>query len=277
MRHITIVGLGLMGGSLAAVCRKKFPKAKITGISRDTKALKLALSKKWVHEATSDFRRGVSQADLVILCTPVSTFESLLKQIERFAKPGVLVSDVGSVKKKITAWAEQRTWKKLTFVGAHPMMGSHQRGIEAAHAHLYDRGYIFITSSSKIPKHAFESVKSFWKKINSHVIEITAKDHDRIAAQVSHLPHFVATALVLAVEPKSLAFASGGFMDTTRVAQGNGALWFSIFQANQKAVIEAVNRFEHALKALKQGLRRPSADFQKMLEKASKIRSQISL
>src|SRR5664279_2383924 len=129
-KKIVVIGLGLMGGSLAAACRKKFPKARITGISRSREALALVLKKRWVHEATRDVTLGARGADLVVLCTPVDTFLPYLKAIDKVCAKGALVLDVGSVKAAVLKEVNSRKWKNLSFVGCHPMVGSHRRGIQ---------------------------------------------------------------------------------------------------------------------------------------------------
>ncbi|MBU9889426.1 MAG: prephenate dehydrogenase/arogenate dehydrogenase family protein, partial [Candidatus Omnitrophica bacterium] len=139
-KKIAIIGLGLMGGSLAAACRKRFPRTRIVGITRNPKALALAKKKKWIHEGTSDVAVGASGADGVVVCTPVGTYLPILKKIDRICEKYALVMDVGSVKASVAAEVNRVQWKNLFFVGCHPMVGSHDRGIEAASPDLYDGG-----------------------------------------------------------------------------------------------------------------------------------------
>ncbi len=252
---ITIVGLGLMGGSLAAACRKKFPRAEITGVSRNAAALRTALRNKWIHRASRGDLSGVCFADLVILCTPVDSLKNLLKVIDLAARRGTLVTDVGSVKGEVCDWAAKQKWKNIRFVGAHPMTGSHERGIRAAEPRIYDSGFTFVVKSKGVSPAAFAAVKGFWQKISRKVVVIDAKRHDRAVAEISHLPHALASCLVEAVPQASLKFAASGFRDSTRVAQGDASIWLPIFLSNRSAVISAVESLEKMISGFKSLLR----------------------
>lgn len=274
IKTISIVGLGLMGGSLAAACRKRFPKAKIVGISRDALALRLALKKRWIHKAASDLKTGVQDADLVILCTPVDTLSSLLIKVDRFAKKKTVVTDVGSVKGPIVDWAKRRKFKNISFIGAHPLVGSHDRGMQAAKPDLYDRGFTFVIKGSGA---AFREANAFWKKISPRVILVSAKTHDQIASEISHLPHLMAFCLSLTPSPQALSFAGTGFADTTRVAKGHPSVWVPIFQSNRKAVLQALRKFENQICQFKKSLNSRNENLARFLMAASKRRRQISL
>ncbi len=249
-KTIAVVGLGLMGGSLAAACRKKFPQSRILGVSRNASALRLALRNKWIHQGSSDLSIAKS-ADLIILCTPVDTLKSFLSRLDKIAKPGALVMDVGSVKGSIVGWAARQRFKNIRFVGAHPMAGSHVKGIEAASAHLYEKSLVFLVPVSRSNAQALKEAKLFWKKITGRVVEIEAGAHDRVVSEISHLPHAIAVGLVLAVSKTSLPFVASGFRDTTRIAQGHPSIWLPIFQTNRKAVVRSLNAFEGQLKKIK--------------------------
>jgi prephenate dehydrogenase len=266
-----------MGASLAAACRKKFPRARVIGISRNPKALHLSLQKKWVHEATSDLRKGISPADLVILCTPLDTFRNLLKKIDQNAKPGTVVTDVGSVKGEIGAWASKRRFKNIRFVGAHPMVGSHERGVSAARADLYDHGFTLVIRSNETNAGSFQKTKSFWQTISPRVFEMSARQHDKITGEISHLPHAVAVCLMLSAAEDSLGFAASGFADTTRIAQGHPSIWVPIFRANHQAVLSALKIFENRLRVFKKALRGKGSELEAILSRAARKRSQISL
>lgn len=245
LKNITIVGLGLMGGSLAAACRRKFPHAVITGVSRNSAALRTALKKKWIHQASRGDLSGVCTADLVVLCTPVSALKGILKVIDLVARPGTLVTDAGSTKGEICSWAKRL--KNVSFVGAHPMAGSHRHGLEAADPKLYDNRLTFVIRSGRSKADA--AVKAFWKTISGRIHETDAVTHDRIAAEISHLPHAAAACLVASADPKFYPFAAGGFIDSTRIAQGDASVWVPIFLSNRKALKPVFKRFEKEFKA----------------------------
>lgn len=246
-KTITIVGLGLMGGSLAAACRRKFPRARVIGVSRNASALQFALRKKWIHEGTRDLAKAACISDLIILCTPVDSLEPLLAKINQYARRGTLVTDVGSVKGKISRAA--RRFKNVSFIGAHPMAGSHARGIEAAGPDLYTDHLTFITAPKSAPGYA--AVKSFWKIISGKLAEVDPERHDEIVAQISHLPHTAASSLAMAPSQSALPFAAKGFLDSTRIAQGDASVWVPILLSNRKAVGRAFRLFERRFQELR--------------------------
>ncbi len=266
-----------MGASLAAACRKKFPSARVVGITRNQKARAFALRKKWVHYATSDLNEGILSADLVILCTPLDTFPALLAKIDKIAGPGTVVTDVGSVKGEIGRWTAQKRFKNIRFVGAHPMVGSHERGAQAARPDLYKHGFTLVIRSKKVDTRSYQKALSFWRKISPKVFEMTSEEHDRITGEISHLPHAVAVCLMLSVAADSQNFAASGFADTTRIAQSHSSIWAPIFRANRAAVLKALKTFENRLKGFKQALRGKGPELAAILERAAKKRGQISL
>jgi len=254
-RKIAIIGLGLMGGSLAATCRKKFPNAQIIGISRSAEALALAKKKKWVHEATRNVMFGAKDADLIVICTPVDTFSFYLKRIDKVCAKGALVMDVGSVKASVLKDANSRKWKNLSFVGCHPMVGSHRRGIHAVNPSLYEKGLVLITRDKKTDASSYALAKKFWSKFSSKILELAPAVHDGLVGEVSHLPHAIAACLIHAVSTPALKVASTGFRDTTRVAAAASSIWQPIFSANRKVILGALTRFERELRTFKKLLR----------------------
>lgn len=253
-KTIAIVGLGLMGGSLAARCRRQFPKARIIGISRNRRAIRLALKKKWIHQGTHQLKQGIQKADLIVLCTPVDTLLPLLQKIDSLAAQKVLVTDVGSTKHQILSVIQRKKWKKVSFVGAHPMVGSHARGMEAAQPHLYDAGFTFVIRDKKEESKSFKAIRLFWKKITPKVFEVSSKDHDKIVSEISHLPHVLAVCLMLAVPKKALSFAACGFRDMTRLAEGHPSIWLPILQSNRQSIAQALSQFIRQLESFKRSL-----------------------
>jgi len=250
-KKIAIIGLGLMGGSLAAACRKKFPKARITGISRSREALALARKKKWVHEATRNVSLGAQGADLVVLCTPVDTFMPYLKTIDKICAKGALVMDVGSVKVSVLKAAGSHHWKNFSFVGCHPMVGSHQRGIQAVNPALYRGGLVLLTRDSRTCAKSYKQAKIFWARLSSRILEMSPALHDRLVGEVSHLPHAIAVCLMHTVSASALEVASTGFRDTTRIAAASSSIWQPIFSSNRKVMLDVLGRFEQELGTFK--------------------------
>ncbi len=275
-KRIAIVGMGLMGGSLAAACRKQFPHARVIGISRNPKALSFARKKKWINEGTRELSEGVQAADFIVLCVPVDQIASYLKQIDAAALPGTLVTDVGSVKGPIVRWAHSRRFKHIRFISSHPMAGSHRRGIEAASPVLYRNSLTLVIPQDKKNHADFLKVKQFWTRLGSKVVSLSADLHDQAVGEISHLPHALAVSLMRAVSASSLPFAASGFRDTTRVSQGDASVWLPIFFSNRKSVLSALKKFERALKEFRAALqaKHPSR-LKKILCDAAKKRAQI--
>ena len=275
-RIIAIIGLGLMGGSLAAACRRKFPHSRIVGVSRKKQALQWAQHKRWIHEGTIELKQGVANADVVVLCTPVDTFRHYLHLLDRYAKPGVLVTDVGSVKGNIRREIENKRWKKIRFVSAHPMVGSHEQGIRAASPFLYDQGLTFLIRSKRADSKSYVALKQFWKKICVRVVEVSLEGHDRIVSEISHLPHLLAVCLVLSVPRSALRFAASGFRDTTRIAQGHPSLWLPILWANRREIKKAMAFFRQQIQFFERACQSDNTRrLSRMLHSAMSRRSQI--
>lgn len=275
IRKIAIVGLGLMGGSLALACKKKYPKALRIGISRNRNALATARRNHWVHTATQNIQEGVADADLIIVCTPVDTFSQYLKTLDQHAKKGAWVTDVGSVKSNVASLIHKR-WKKIHYVSAHPMVGSHERGAGAAQENLYDKGLTFLIRSGKAQRAAYFGVRRFWRNISKEVVETGVLEHDRIVSQISHFPHILAACLMLSVEPKNLKFGASGFKDMTRIAMGHPSIWLPIFDGNRKEIKRAAAIFCRQLSGfLRLNRNRQTKLLGKCLSRAVKSRTQI--
>lgn len=275
-KTIAIIGLGLMGGSLAVKCRKVFPSATILGVSRSKKALAVAKKKKWIQRGTRDLKEAASKADLVILCTPVHTFSDYLKQIDLHAKTGTLVTDVGSVKASTKELIEKKNWKNIHFISAHPMVGSHEKGIQAVKKDLYDAGYTFVIKTQVASPKALKTVSRFWKKISPAVKVVSVAEHDALVSEMSHLPHLVAVSLVAGISPKALKASSSGFRDTTRIAMGNPAIWTPIFDGNRREILKSFRTFQRESAQLMALIRagRPEK-LEKFLQKIAQKRAQI--
>lgn len=275
IKTIAVIGLGLMGGSLAAAMKKKMRGVRVIGISRNRVALKKARQKGWIDEGTHDLAQGVGNADLIVLCTPVDTFARYFRELNRWARPDVLVTDVGSVKTEILKQFSKKRFPKLNYVSAHPMVGSHACGIEAVNPALYDRGLVFVIRDGAAPE-AFRRIQRFWQTLMPQVVPVTAADHDLWTAAISHVPHAAAVCLMLATRPKAVRYGASGFRDMTRLAAGSPDIWMPIFQANRrntlaglKALSQQIRRFETALKSNR------SNDLGSMLRQAARLRDQL--
>ncbi len=273
-RVFVIIGLGLIGGSLAAAIRRRFRSAHVIGVSRNPRKLALAKRKRLIHEGFTQLKVALRNADFVLVCSPVNTIPKFISQIDRYAQPKTIVTDVGSTKREIVRWADRRHFRNIQFVGSHPLAGSHLTGLEHARRDLFDGAFAFVTPTQKSKPRAVQAVSSFWKGLRASVRILSPDVHDRIVSQVSHLPHAVASLLVHAVSPASLRYGASGFLDTTRIAQGDPGLWAPIFLTNRTNLLRDLSRFEKALRHLMSLLEKKSGkSIQSLLKTASQKRS----
>lgn len=269
MPTFVVIGLGLIGGSLAARIRKRFRAVRIIGISRDKRKIALAKKKKLIDAGFTDLgsafrpnkfddgRQGLGEV-VVFICTPVDIIPKLVSEVDRYAASGTIVTDAGSTKREIVRWVDRKHFRRIRFVGSHPLAGSHLTGLEHARADLFDGAYVFVTPTKRSDRRAVKTVSSFWRTLRMRVRMVSPEEHDRIVSQISHLPHAVATALMHAVSSGTLCFSASGFLDTTRVAQGDPGLWAPIFLTNRNNLLTGLRRFESALRRLITALRKGS-------------------
>jgi prephenate dehydrogenase len=251
IRRLCIVGLGLLGGSVARAVRAGGLAGSIVGVGRTRERLEVARREGVVDEVETSLDRGVGGADFVLMATPVSTLAALLPAVWRAADGLAVVTDVGSTKARIARTADALAERRpLRFVGSHPMAGSEKAGYPASRADLFQGATVIVTPGERSEAATAKRVSEFWEALGARVVSMDPVTHDRAVAAVSHLPHLVADALVDAVlrlDPEFLAIAAGGFRDTTRIAASDPAVWREIFEDNREALAEAARAFRAAL------------------------------
>lgn len=236
-----IIGLGFMGGCLAIDLRKRFSGCRILSVSRNQSALQFAKRKKWIDEGFSEFKAAVSSSDFIIICTPVNVISKIAKIIDLYARPGTLVTDMGSTKSFVLA---QPRFKNIKFVGSHPMAGSHHKGVQCAHGNLFADSLVFVAPGIKETGKSVAAFVSFWKKMGAQTLVVSPKNHDKIVSEISHLPHALAAVLVQSISKNMFPFAATGFRDSTRVAMGDPEIWAPIFIENRKNLIKNIQNFK---------------------------------
>lgn len=247
-RHITIIGVGLIGGSLGLAIRRQVPDAVVTGLDRPA-VLSRAKRRGAIHRAETALVRALLNADLVILAVPPRQIRSLLPRVARLVPQQTLVTDVGSVKAGIMSDA-QKLFPRGNFIGGHPMAGAEHSGILAAHPLLFENAIYVLTPLPGAPVRAFTA---FVRKIGGRPLRMDPGFHDAVAAAVSHLPQLVAVALMnLAGDRRRrtgayLQLGAGGFRDLTRIASSRFDLWKHILPANRAEVAKALRRLEETL------------------------------
>jgi prephenate dehydrogenase len=253
VRHVTIVGLGLIGGSLGMAIRRHGVAGRVVGVSRKRATLAMATRRGAIDAGSADLASAVAEADLVVLATPVDRIVQDGLAAAAAMRPGAVLTDVGSTKQQIVAGL-RRTG--VAFVGAHPLAGSEQRGIAAARPDLFDGAVCVITPTAQTPASAQRLVAGLWRSLGCRVTTMTPAAHDRALAAVSHLPHALAFSLIAATDPSLRRLAPRSFLDATRVAKSDPDLWDDIFVSNEAAVQQAMDRFERSWQTFRALVRR---------------------
>ncbi len=255
---LAIVGVGLLGGSVAKAARAAELAREIVGIGRNRTRLDAALREGAVDRVTLDLAEGVRGADFVVLGVPVLAMEALLPRVWQAAPDGATLTDVGSTKAGIVRVAERlAAARPLAFLGSHPMAGSEQSGYGVARADLFQGATVILTPTDRSEPRTVKTVAAFWEAMGARVSTLDPETHDRVVAAISHLPHLVAYALadtVARFQPEAFEFAARGFKDTTRIAASEPALWTEIFLANREALRANLEAFRLVLADLERAI-----------------------
>lgn len=279
-QQITILGPGLLGASIAMAVKQAQPSTLIHTWSRRAETRKKSQTADWCDQVFPTASAAVTGSELVIICTPVATIVPLLEAILDHLQPQACVTDVGSTKAEICQAAHKLfAGRTAYFIGSHPMAGSALSGMEHAAASLLQAAYCLITPQADTPAEQVERLVAFWRQLQMQPHLLSASEHDRIVAHISHLPHFLASSLAwqLAQKPNSWAqYCGGGLRDSTRIASGDPTLWQQIFQQNKGEILEAVEGLERSIADFKHALDSDdlSALFQR-LQQAKNYRDQL--
>jgi prephenate dehydrogenase len=269
LKQVTVLGMGLLGGSLSLAVQRSFKSVRVIGYSHRATTRKKAASLGVASEIADDIKDSVKGADIVILCTPIYTFEETFKEIGRQLKAGCIVTDVGSTKQLVHRWAAKRLPKAVHYVGSHPIAGSEQRGVEFSRDDLLEQAACIVTKTKTTNAKAARNLKDFWSMLGCFVQEMSPAEHDRIFAQISHLPHIVAASLVNANSDELLKFSGKGFRDTSRIASGPVNVWSDILLSNSANCVKGIDKMMAELDKVKKALEKDSrADVEKLLERA---------
>ncbi|MDQ6989995.1 MAG: prephenate dehydrogenase/arogenate dehydrogenase family protein [Mariprofundaceae bacterium] len=260
IEKLTIIGVGLIGGSLALALKEAGQVGHMLGAGRDEANLKLAQSLGIVDAWTTSLTAAVQDADVVVLAIPMGAYDAVLAAISPALKAGCVVTDAGSTKQHALAAAARHLPEHTHFIAAHPIAGTEQSGAAAAFSTLYQQHLCIVTPDEKSDALALQCVKSMWQTVGCEVLEMPAAEHDDLLATVSHLPHLAAFAIVNAVQKQKceaydpFAFAAGGFRDFTRIASSSPSMWRDIALANRGALVKQIDGLQDELSAIKQAL-----------------------
>lgn len=261
LKKITVIGMGLLGSSVTLSAKRELASSRIVGYSHRDSTRRKARLCEVAHEIAGSLEEAVAGADLVILATPIQTFEGYFKQIGAFLKDGCIVTDVGSTKTLPHQWAVHLP-KRVFYVGSHPIAGSEKRGVEYARDDLLANARCILTRVRGTRAAAIEVLDEFWTKLGCNIEVMSPANHDRIFGMVSHLPHIAAAALVNSVSQRDIKFAGRGFIDTTRVASGPSNVWTDILMTNSETCVEAVGELITRLQAFQDSI--AAGDVQKI-------------
>ncbi len=238
-QKITLVGVGLLGGSLGLAIKARRLAAKVDGFVRRSVSISECEKLGVVDHATRDLDRAVENADLVIVCTPLGRMRELADKMASSLKPGAVVTDVGSVKGSVVEELESLVSKAgAHFIGSHPMAGGEKTGPSAARADLFEQAICLVTPTPNSDRQAVAQVEQFWKDVGARVLKLSPGMHDDLVGRSSHLPHVVAAELANYVlspahPPEQAIVCANGFRDTTRIASGSPEMWRDIALANR--------------------------------------------
>lgn len=233
-----------MGGSIGLAVRSVLNDCHIVGYGHRHSSLEAAKEIGAIDEMCDDAGKAVHGADLVILCTPVGIFDKMLQEIAGGLKRGAVVTDVGSTKRSVVSLAERILPGQAHFVGSHPMAGSEKRGVEFARTDLFQNALCITTPTEKTDARALGQVEGFWNLLGMRITRLSPEAHDKHLADVSHLPHVVAGAMIAMQLNEALPLAGKGFMDATRIAGGDGGLWRDILLDNRDNLKASLNRLK---------------------------------
>lgn len=271
---VTLIGLGLIGSSLAWAMKRDGLAGHITGSARSAATRDKSLELGFVDSVSDDMTEAVRDADLVVICTPLSAYSSVAKAIGPHLKSGAIVTDVGSCKASVIDDVLPHLADDVHFVAGHPIAGTENSGPEAGFAELFDGRYLILTPTPETDEQAFQRVKSLWEKVGAVVEAMSPEHHDRVFAVTSHLPHLIAYTIVGTVTDlehqlarehvtdddlvrtnEVIRFSGSGFRDFTRIAGSDPTMWRDVFLSNREATLEMLGRFTEDLVALQRAIR----------------------
>jgi len=282
-KKVCIIGCGLIGSSLARAIKKNNLADKIVSSNRSESINKKVIELKIVDQSSVDTKKMVEGSDLVVIATPLSSYEDVILKIKDSLKNGSILTDVGSVKENIISLIEKNIPENISWIPSHPIAGTEDSGPESGFSQLFKDRWCILTPSKKAKEKEINLLKSFWEKVGSKVDIMEAKQHDYILSITSHIPHLIAynvvnTTLNIQDERQSdiVKYSAGGLRDFTRIAASNPIMWRDIFIQNKKNTSKMINKFIENLEDLKKAIESEDGKkLEKIFLKTKKIRQNI--
>jgi len=282
VKEITIIGLGLIGGSIGKALKTRQPLIRVCGVDISRETVREALTNGIIDRGNVTLEEGVKNADLIFLATPVAVMPEIARQIVPYLKEGAIVTDVGSIKENIVNLMQEILPSSVYFIGGHPMAGSEKSGLQGASELLFENAAYILTPTYGTDYGVIDTVRGIVESMGARVLLLAPAEHDRKVAAISHLPHLVASALMTTVglqehkEGGYFTLAAGGFRDSTRIAASNSQMWVNILMQNRDTLIPLVKEFRRNVrkfeKALEDGNHRQLV---KLLARARRWREEV--
>jgi len=282
-KKVCIIGCGLIGSSLARAIKKNGLSSKIVSSNRSDSVNKKVIELKIVDDSSPDTKKMADGSDLIIIATPLSSYEDVISKIKNSLKDGVILTDVGSVKENIINLIEKNIPESISWIPSHPIAGTEESGPEAGFSELFQNRWCILTPSKKAKEKDINLLQTFWEKVGSKVDIMQAKQHDYILSITSHIPHLIAynivnTSLNIQDEKEStiVKYSAGGLRDFTRIAASNPIMWRDIFIQNKKNTSKMVDKFIRNLEDLKKAIENEDGKkLEQIFTKTKKIRKDI--
>ena len=280
---VALIGIGLIGSSLARVLRRDSPDTKIVACARRPETLAAVRRLELADDATDDPAEAAAGADIIVIATPLSAYAAIGERIKPALKAGAIVTDVGSVKQMAIRDLQPHVPRGVHFVPGHPVAGTEHSGPEAGFAELFCDRWCILTPLPETAPEAVNAVARMWERCGMRVVTMSADHHDKVLAMTSHLPHLIAytivgtaTDLEESLKSEVIEFSASGFRDFTRIAASDPVMWRDVFLNNREAVLEIVQRFTEDLTALQRAIRWGEGDkLQELFTRTRAIRRAI--
>ena len=276
IKQVSVIGLGLLGSSVSLSILRAMPTVRVVGYSHRNSTREKARQQGVAGRVEETLQAAVEGSDVIILATPIRTFEAYFREMSPYLKKGAIVTDVGSTKAMVHRWAGRLLPKKAHFVGSHPIAGSEKQGLDYGRDDLLIGARCILTQTRGTDAKALAAVRAFWEKLGCSVESMTPTAHDRTLGMVSHLPHITAASLINANRLEDLYSAGKGFMDTSRVASGPANIWMDIFLTNPTACTQGIDKLIAELERFRTAIQKgDEKQLETLLEQARQKRESL--